>query len=91
MGNASPHPQPPLPSKTGEGAFTTVAGSSPFSPLRGEKGRGCGVGPITHHPLPTTLVAGDVHVATLEWQDLAFFGDEAVPPDAAVVDPEQVE
>ena len=37
------------------------------------------------------LVAGHVDVATLEGKDLPFLGDEAVSPDAAVVDPEQVE
>jgi enoyl-[acyl-carrier-protein] reductase (NADH) len=41
-----PHPQPPPaslvpgPSKTGEGAFTTVVGSTPFSARSGEKGWG---------------------------------------------------
>src|SRR5215212_3966350 len=41
------------------------------------------------HPSP--FVAGHVDVAALEGQDLPFLRDEPVPPDAAVIDPEQVE
>jgi hypothetical protein len=56
---------------------------------RSEGRRGGDEGSLPSHLV--TLVTGHIHVAALEWKDSVFLGEEAVPPDAAVVDPEQVE
>src|SRR5688572_31658863 len=77
----------PLLSSTGERAHSLLP--APRGRVPAEAGGAGDEGGSPHDPSPITF-ARNVHVATFEGQDLAFFRDEAVPPDAAVVDPEQV-
>ena len=86
-------PLPPSPVEDRRGGTVRLPfprSEGPGTRARVPSGPGAGDEGLSACYPATLVVTRNVHIATLERQDLAFLRDEAVPPDAAVVDPEQV-